>query len=261
MQNLQTSKLHPSPALVNIIDAYWMVENNTNKSVDIPIVPDGCIDIVYKNGEIVLVGLMQVASVKVIKPKDHYFGIRFKPGVIASLLNTDVSQFNDKIIPLKTIDNTLHNNLEDTAANVDKLNVLFEKLFEEISFDNRILKAVYQISSNDGNISMDLLCQKVHLGKKQLERLFAYHVGVTPKKFARFIRFFHTHKYLTKEGISNLCGKVLEKGYYDQAHFNREYKTLTGLNPTSEVMSIFYNLSTPIRNDTTRSTSSKPTVL
>jgi len=59
---------------------------------------------------------------------------------------------------------------------------------------------------------------------------------VTAKKFARYIRFIQTHKHLSKEGLDNLCFKVLEKGYYDQAHFNREYKSLTGLTPSSDEM-------------------------
>ena len=31
------------------------------------------------------------------------------------------------------------------------------------------------------------------------------------------------------------------KGYFDQAHFNRDFKKLTGLTPSSKLMSILYN--------------------
>ncbi len=241
MNTLHSDKQLPSPALSNFIDAYWMTKNETDKSVEIPIVPDGCIDIICKNGEIILVGIMEVASLVSIKPNDHYFGVRFKPAIIASLLDKDVSKFNDKLIPLKLIDTTLCESLQDKMPNIDKLNQLFEKLFNDISFDERIIRAVQLIESSGGNISIDELCKKTKLGKKQLERLFTSYIGLTPKKFARIIRFFHTHKHLTEKGIANLCSKVLKHGYYDQAHFNREYKLLTGLTPTSETMSIFYN--------------------
>jgi len=241
MSTLHSNKQLPYYNLVDFIDAYWMVENKTDKSIEIPIVPDGCIDIICKNGELILVGIMEVASLISIKPSDHYFGIRFKPAIIASLLDKDVSKFNDKILPLESIDATLYENLQDKMQDTDKLDKLFEKLFKDINFDKRIIRAVQMIKSNGGNISIDELCKKTKLGNKQLERLFTIHVGLTPKKFARIIRFFHTHKHLTKEGITNLCAKVLKHGYYDQAHFNREYKLLTGLNPTSETMSIFYN--------------------
>ncbi len=245
MQNLHSDKQLPPSALSNFIDAYWMVKNKTDKSVEIPIVPDGCVDIVCKNGKTILVGIMEVASLISIKPNDFYVGVRFKPGIIASLLDKDVSKFNDQLIPFETIDKILyaklHPILSSNQIEFEKLNLLFESLFADIGFDERVLSAIKDIESSGGNITMDILCKKNRLSIKQLGRLFIFNIGLTPKKFARIIRFFHTHKYLTKEGIENLCNKVLEKGYYDQAHFNREYKLLTGLTPTGEAMSIFYN--------------------
>jgi AraC-like DNA-binding protein len=110
-----------------------------------------------------------------------------------------------------------------------------------LSFDTRILSTIKDIELTGGNITLDALCSKSKLSSKQLERLFIIHVGLTPKKFTRIVRFFHIHRKLSHEGIANLCYKVLQHGYYDQAHFNREYKLLTGLTPTSEIMSIFYN--------------------
>ena len=185
--------------------------------------------------------LMEVALLTSIKPNDYYFGIRFKPAIIASLLEKDVSQFNDKLTPLELIDVALSKSLQDKIPNIEQLNQLFEKLFSSIKFDKHILKAVSMIETSGGNISIEKLCEEIKINQKQLERLFIIHVGLTPKKFARIIRFFHTHKHLTKKGMANLCSKVLEKGYYDQSHFNREYKLLTGLTPTHETMSIFYN--------------------
>ena len=49
MKTLTTSTHLPSPDLKDKIDAYWITENKTDLSVDIPIVPDGCIDIICKN--------------------------------------------------------------------------------------------------------------------------------------------------------------------------------------------------------------------
>lgn len=222
-----------------------MVENRTQKSVQVPIVPDGCVDIVIKNGEIFLVGLMEVASVKTINPYDVYLGIRFHPAVAAALLKKEISVFNDQIIPLQEIDSSLFEELFDICSHkpydFQLLDDFWEKKFKEVRIDARILAAIEMIVIRSGDIDINLVSEHIGISSRQLERLFRAQVGLTPKRFARTIRFFHTHKYLTKEGIDDLCFKVLEKGYYDQAHFNREYKALTGLKPTSEVMSIFYN--------------------
>ena len=245
MKNLQSHRENPSVALEEYIDVYWEVKNQTDKTIEIPIVPDGCIDIVYKNGEIFLVGLMEIASVKSIEPNDHYIGVRFKPSAIALLFEQDMSIFNDEMVAFETLEPRLCDKLYEIFSSndtvFDKLDTLFESYFKDRKLDKRVILAIEEIAFHGGNISIEELCQKVELSQKQLGRLFVSKVGLTPKKFARVIRFYHTHRHLSQEGLSDLCGKVIELGYYDQAHFNREYKMLTGLNPSSLLMSIFYN--------------------
>ena len=245
MKKLYSNRAKPSSELKDYIDAYWEVENQTDKSIEIPIVPDGCIDIISKNGEIFLVGLMEIASVKTIEPNDHYIGIRFKPSAVSLLFEENMSVFNDKMVDFKTIEPLLYAKLYEVFSNdnalFDKLGILFEGYFRGQRLDKRVDLAIEEIELHSGNISIEQLCQKVELSQKQLGRLFVAKVGLTPKKFARVIRFYHTHRYLTQEGLSDLCAKMIELGYYDQAHFNREYKMLTGLNPSSKLMSIFYN--------------------
>ena len=244
MKRLIAHKKTPKANLRDYIDAYWSVQNNTKSDVMIPIIPDGCVDIVIINDEIFLVGLMEFASVKTIKVGDFYLGIRFKPAVMGSVLTCDISEFNDALVPLDKISPLLYNalkNLDITSLPFEQLDKIFEIFFSTIVLDERIMIATQMINAQGGKIDIDTLCSIQQLSQKQLERLFVKQVGTTPKKFARYIRFIQTHKHLSNVGLDDLCMKVLEKGYYDQAHFNREYKALTGLTPTSEAMSIFYN--------------------
>ena len=76
---------------------------------------------------------------------------------------------------------------------------------------------------------------------KKLERLFIKNIGVSIKKYSKIIRFYDIHMVLEEEGLENLTQKVLDKGYFDQAHFNRDFKKITGLTPSSKLMSILYN--------------------
>jgi AraC-like DNA-binding protein len=57
------------------------------------------------------------------------------------------------------------------------------------------------------------------------------------KKYINSYWFFRNN---TDEDI-NLVTIALSSGYFDQAHFNREYKKLTGFSPNNETMSILYN--------------------
>lgn len=244
MKSLYYHKEKPSHILKDYVDIYWSIENVSNRDIQIPIVPDGCIDIVINDHEIFLVGMMSIASIKIIQAGNYYLGIRFKPAVMGNILNLDVSEFNDKHTPLELISPQLYKSLKLLEKRVipnTRLDAIFDEVISKTVFDYRILSATSLISSQEGDIDIDILCKKYKLSQKQLSRLFVKQVGITPKKFARFIRLVEIHKHLTKDGLDDLCLKILEKGYYDQSHFNREYKLLTGLTPTSQEMSIFYN--------------------
>jgi hypothetical protein len=49
LHKITTHHQSPSKALNNYINRYWISLNNTKEIIKIPIVPDGCIDIIFKN--------------------------------------------------------------------------------------------------------------------------------------------------------------------------------------------------------------------
>jgi len=103
------------------------------------------------------------------------------------------------------------------------------------------LKTLKLIETSHGNMTVLDLSNCVETHPKKLERLFVRYLGVSVKKFSKIIRFFEVHRVLSEEGMENLAQKVLDKGYFDQAHFNRDFKKLTGVHPSSKLMSILYN--------------------
>ena len=66
---------------------------------------------------------------------------------------------------------------------------------------------------------------------KTLERKFAKYIGKTPKQFIKLIRFQHILSELQHTSYNNLSVFAYENGYYDQAHFIRDFKTYAGLTP------------------------------
>ena len=61
-------------------------------------------------------------------------------------------------------------------------------------------------------------------------RRFREHVGLPPKALARILRFERAAERL--RGGADLSDAALDSGYYDQAHFNRDFKAFAGVTPT-----------------------------
>ena len=80
--------------------------------------------------------------------------------------------------------------------------------------------------------NIDRLAQTACLEYKQFKRIFADYVGANPKDYLRVIRFqkaLHTLQIQPNISFTQLS---YECGYYDQAHFIKEFKQFSGYTPT-----------------------------
>lgn len=62
--------------------------------------------------------------------------------------------------------------------------------------------------------------------------LFEGAVGLTPKRYARVLRFRAALARLAAEPELTLAELALDAGYGDQAHFNRDFRAMAGISPT-----------------------------
>lgn len=90
---------------------------------------------------------------------------------------------------------------------------------------NRILTdCVGEMLKRRGNLRMDKLAGEVHVGARQIERVFKENIGLTPKALASLIRY----QYVWSAALykKNFCiqDAVCEFGYTDQAHLLHDFK-------------------------------------
>ena len=95
--------------------------------------------------------------------------------------------------------------------------------------DKLVLAALSLIHKSKGNIRIKELMEQLHISQSPLEKRFRQAVGTSPKKFASIIRLKNViQQYNT---VSSLTELGYETGFYDQAHFIKEFKTFTGDTP------------------------------
>ena len=86
-----------------------------------------------------------------------------------------------------------------------------------------------------GRARIEDLVAKSGLSASQLQRRFATQVGMTPKLFARTIRFDRA-LVARRASPNRLWTDIIhELGYFDQAHFIRECRAFAGLPPSGLV--------------------------
>lgn len=82
------------------------------------------------------------------------------------------------------------------------------------------------------------IARKENCGEKKIYRLFTETFDISPKEFLRIKRFRNTLHHLNRSAGENHTKLAYETGFYDQAHYSREFKFFTGLTPTKANRSI-----------------------
>lgn len=94
-----------------------------------------------------------------------------------------------------------------------------------------VSKVLEVVHLYDGCVTMEEAEQESNYSERQLCRLFRTQLQCSPKEYFSMVRFLHAlhNMYLEpNEGISHFIENL---NYYDQAHFQKEFKKFTGQTP------------------------------
>jgi AraC-like DNA-binding protein len=97
--------------------------------------------------------------------------------------------------------------------------------------DKLVLAALALIHKSKGTIRIGELLEQLYMSQSSLERRFRQEVGTSPKKFASIVRLKNTLAIYQPGNSFTELG--YEAGFYDQAHFIKEFKAFTGDTPES----------------------------
>lgn len=166
------------------------------------------------------------------------FSIVFKPMGIALLLNDTLSGFADFFVSSNDLTNKiqiLRDRLLDAKDNSERVaiaNNMLRNYCCKIEF-SKIKLPINHVTSfirkKRGNVNIAELAYNFNCSVSKLERNFRELTGITPKKYASIIRL----KNAIKMGVHNidLMDITYILGYFDQAHFIKEFKSFTGHSP------------------------------
>jgi AraC-like DNA-binding protein len=91
--------------------------------------------------------------------------------------------------------------------------------------------AVLAAIENDPSIRMADIRHQVGMAAKRLIALFRAEVGLSPKAYARVRRLQAALRLLSMGSVGG-ARVAAEVGYFDQAHFVRDFESFTGMTPT-----------------------------
>ncbi len=140
---------------------------------------------------------------------------------IAEFLGRDGMRLKEQVVNAQSNSQRVLLIAEDLLARVNKISETSPEFYA----------AIREIIRSSGDISIDDLVRDVGISSRHFDRKFLPAVGITPKSFARLIRFQSTLQLSNKIRIRNLTELAMNAGYCDQSHFIRDFKEFSGLSP------------------------------
>ena len=97
---------------------------------------------------------------------------------------------------------------------------------------NALINNIFDlINDKNGMLSTGQICSYFHITPRKLQRWIRRETGFTTKEILQTYRINHVLKHLTNLSYSSLTKLGYYCGYYDQSHFIKDFKKLTGKSP------------------------------
>ncbi len=182
--------------------------------------------------------------------KTGFIGIEFLPYGAYPVLGIPMMETANHLFTIEELLGMPGKNLREELYNQDstsgKINFIQAKMIEMLGrrqLQSNIVKyCVDALKFTNGLLSISELERKTGYSRRYLEMLFKNHVGFSPKVIAGIFRFQKFYSIWAKGRSYEQLKEELNNYYFDQAHFSKEFKRMTGFSPlqyTNEVSNEF----------------------
>lgn len=162
--------------------------------------------------------------------------VNFHPWGAAPLFRFPLDEVRDSCLEMSLVMRTdaVEDRVQEARSSDERVEIIQDFLAALVDRDRRdplVLESVRRINRAQGNVSIGKIANELQISERQLQRRFSRGVGLGPKVFANVIRF-QKAIYHKRQG-KDWSEIALQCGYYDQAHFIKEFRRFSGLSAES----------------------------
>jgi AraC-like DNA-binding protein len=242
---------HRSRELAEHVDFLWYFEGPTRDARK-RILPNGKAELIVNLGNryrlvegngpewfVSTVSGLQTAPLVVEQPPyQKVLGVRLKPAGAYALTRGQLAEACGLSIDLDDVFGLAGTELVERCHAVDTIEQRFavtlawlgERLRGAPALEPGVGWAMRRIEQSGGAIEIDAVRRQTAWSKPQMIAAFRDQIGVTPKLYARIVRFRRVLGLL-QDGAAPLAAVAVGADYYDQPHMAREFRALGGMTP------------------------------
>ena len=235
----------PSGALAPFVGFFWSCDRYVASHTSERVLPTGTADVIFRGDDCRALrgGFTGPRSKYVTVSTERSFtavGVHFKPGGAYPFLGGATVDLADASAPLVDLwgaaADELSEHLACAAAPEDRFRALEQMLLARLpgGFVPRppIRRALDLFHRSGGLMSVGDVVQRVGMSRRRFVDAFRSEVGLSPKAFCRLRRFSAVLDRVASLKDADWADVAQAVGYWDQAHFNHEFREFCGLTPS-----------------------------
>ncbi|MER7451475.1 helix-turn-helix domain-containing protein [Nocardia beijingensis] len=237
-------RLPPGPAVNRYVEWYWAVgwDLRGRPPYRAEVLSYPSVNVTFERSETRTGGFVNgVTTTKFIRELSglgETFGIRFRAGGFGAFTGLDVGSFRDRAVPLAEVlpeAGSLTERVLDAPTVEGRRRVVEEYLADHPAVEDPtyrlVLRIIDAMAADQELTRVDQIAERFDIPARTLQRMFRRYVGAGPKWVLRRYRLQDGADLLAKGRTEDLAALAAELGYFDQAHFSREFTAEVGMAP------------------------------
>ena len=236
----------PGPPLSEFVDFFWIYEGYAPPHRGERLLPTGTSELVFSvdaNGR-AAGGVSGVRSESLMLDTSTPFSViavHFRPGGSFPFFGVPSTELRNQGVPLDLLWGAdaacARDRLWEEKTSESRFRVLEETLLTRARgrFDRHaaVRYALDVFDRSNGMRPVGDVIQRIGFSPRRFSELFRSEVGLSPKAFCRVRRFNEVLKRIERLTDVDWADVALSCGYFDQAHFNHDFRGFAGLSPSA----------------------------
>lgn len=243
----------PAPELAQYIESYWFVGVDGPEQADlrVDVYVDGRADLIFNFGDPYVreviggppaemsdsnLDAQRLFPIRITqRGRLRTTGVRFQLGGVGAFARAPLHEFTGATPAPSEVFGDEATRLERAlraTLDADGQKLLLDEFFRgllvasraRVAFEAALQRAV----EARGAAELDALAQAAGATSRHVERLFARFLGIAPRSLFRVLRFQTALRSLMHDPGCTLAAVAADAGYFDQAHFVRDFREMTG---------------------------------
>ncbi|HEX7927035.1 MAG TPA: AraC family transcriptional regulator [bacterium] len=240
-KKFRLNRLLPAEPLRASVEHYWIVawDLRGQPAFVSETLPHPSVHVVYERGASHIVGVMEGKFSRTLKDNGRVFGIKFRPAGFFPLLGKPVATLTNREWPVAKVLGNAGADFEaqvfatedDEAQAALANDFLAARLRSPDAEGLHAQRIVADIMEDRTILKVDDVVQRSGMNTRALQRMFQRHIGVSPKWVIQRYRLHEAAEQLAAGAVTAGPDLALSLGYFDQAHFIRDFKAVVGVPP------------------------------